>query len=282
MNYLRLFLLLLFLYGCNKEKLKAPDAFFIQPEGISVNTTTNQGTSSHKITDIWYYVNGKFKGTFPKENAFPIPSIGQTEIIIYPGIKNNGISGTRQPYEFYEPIVLDTTVPSGSTINKNFEFKYKSGTVFKWLENFESSTAGPSISKSNNSDTTFTILNKLTNPNADVFEGNKCLYFGLDDTRIVAQFQSTSTFNLPKSGAPVYLELNYKCNQPFDVGVYSTNGGYTYVSSVNTSYEWNKIYIQLSIGVNTNIGTSIGWYIKTAKQVENPQFYIDNIKILSY
>lgn len=284
MNYLRLFLLLLLFSGCNKEELKAPDAFFIKPQNISVSTTTVQGTGSHKITDLWYYVNNQFKGAFPIGNTLPIPSSGQTKIVVYAGIKNNGISATRQPYEFYDPITLDTIAVPGSTLKKDFTFNYKNGTVFHWIEDFEGfgTTSGITIAKSSNSDTTFAVLNKVTDPGADVFEGQRCFYFALDANRIVGQFQSTATFNLPKAGAPVYLEMNYKCNQPFDVGVFS-NQGFTYAAGVNsTDGVWNKIYIQLSTGVSTNLGTTCGWYIKTVKQVDNPEFFIDNIKIISY
>lgn len=283
MRLLRLFVLLLFFYGCNKETLKAPDAFFIKPGTIAVNSNTAQGTSSHKITDLWYYVNNQFQGVFPAGNILPISSNGQTQIVVFPGIKNNGISATRQPYDFYEAIKIDTTIAAGQTLTRNFIFKYKSNCVFHWIEGFEGfgTTSGISMVKSNNSDTMFTILDKTVTPNADIFEGNKCIYFALDANRQIAQFQSTATFNLPKGGASVYLEFNYKCNQPFDVGVY--NGfSYTYVSSVNKSDTWNKIYIQLSAGVTTNLATTAGLFIKAVKQTDNPQFYIDNIKIISY
>jgi len=284
MNYLRLLLPLLLFYGCNKEKLKAPDAFFIKPQSITVSTTTLQGTGSHKITDLWYYVNNSFKGAFPTENTLPIPSSGQTQVLIYPGIKNNGISATRLAYEFYEPITIDTAIASGNTFYPNLIFKYKSAAVFKWVEDFEGfgTTSGITITKTNNSDTTFTILNKVSNPSADVFEGNRCFYFGLDANRAIGVFQSTALYNLPKGGAPVYLELNYKCTQPFEVGVYSTTGGYTYASSVNTSPNWNKIYIHLSTAVTTNLGSLVGLYFRSVKQVDNPEFFIDNIKIVSY
>lgn len=284
MGYLRLFLLLVLFYGCTKESLKAPDAFFIKPENISVSTTSVQGTTSNKITDISYYVNGKFQGVYPIGSTLPIKSTGLTNISFLPVIKNNGISATRIPYEFYESIKLDTTVETGTTFNRKLTFKYKSTCKFHWIEDFEGfgTTSGITIVKSNNSDTTFTILNKSTNPNEDIFEGNKCLYFALDANRQIGQFQSTATFNLPKGGAPVYLELNYKCNQAFDVGVYSTVGAYTYVSTVNDSENWNKIYIQLSAGVSTNLTTTCGLFFRASKQVDNPQFYIDNIKIISY
>lgn len=283
MRLLILILPIFLFYGCKKDKLKAPPVFFVQPQTIAVSSSSLQGSSSHKITDLWYYVNNQFKGAIPAGNILPVPSSGSTQIKIFPGIKNNGISATRIPYPFYEPIEIDTTVENGITINRNFYFNYKSGTVFHWIENFEGfgSSSGVTITKANDSDTMFAILDKVVNPFADVFEGNKCLYFGLDDTRRNAHFNSAALYNLPKSGAPVYLEINYKCNQPFSVGIY--NGLYTYVvAAINTSENWNKIYIQLSSGVGNNTSTLSGLFISAIKQTDHPEFYIDNLKIVSF
>ena len=92
-------LLILFFYGCSKEKLKAPDAYFFKINTISVAVTTPsiQGTTSHKITDLWLYVNGNYKGAYPTGSLLPIATYGPSKIQIYAGIKNNGISATRIP-----------------------------------------------------------------------------------------------------------------------------------------------------------------------------------------
>jgi len=131
MRLFAIFLLILFI-GCNKEKQKAPEAFFIKPESANIAvTSTLQGTSSCKITDIWYYVNGKFKGAFPIGNMFPIPSTGPTELAFFPGIKNNGISATRGPYEFYSPIFIDTSVSPGTIVKRIFKFRFKLDAIFR-------------------------------------------------------------------------------------------------------------------------------------------------------
>jgi hypothetical protein len=286
MRLFGIFLLLLLFIGCNKEKLKAPDAFFITPEtvNLAVSNPSVQGTTSQKITDIWYYVNGQFKGAFPVGNTFPVPSTGPTQVTVFAGIKNNGISATRQPYEFYEPIFFDTSVTPGTQIKRDFTFKYKTGTVFRWLEDFEGfgTTSGVSIKNSNSTDTSFSILNLVTNPTADVFEGTKCMYFALDDNKRNAKYESNFQYALPKSGAAVYLEINYKCTGPFEVGVYSGTS-YWYVSGVNASDSWNKIYIQLSSGVSSLTG-NCGLYVRALKTDNLPktEYWIDNIKIVSY
>ena len=115
----------------------------------------------------------------------------------------------------------------GTIVKRDFSFKYKGGTNFRWLEDFEGfgTTSGISIKKSNNSDTTFTILTTAS----QAFEGTKCFYFAVDDDK---KLRSSNLFRnrmrFPKSGAPVFLEINYKCTQPFDIGVFSGTSSIMY------------------------------------------------------
>src|SRR5688500_15733567 len=127
MRLFGIILLLLLFIVCNKEKQKEPVTFLIKPRSITIAITdaTVMRTASHKITDIWYYVNGQFKGAFPLGSTLPVPSTGPTQLIFFPGIKNNGISATRQPYEFYSSVTLDTAVMPGTTVNRDLTFSYK-------------------------------------------------------------------------------------------------------------------------------------------------------------
>jgi hypothetical protein len=274
-------LLLIFIYGCNKEKLKAREAYFVQTDKAVVATTYSlEGTSNHKITDIWYYVEGDFKGAFPVGSLLPIPATGPAQVQFIAGIKNNGISATRKPYEFYQAYVLDTSVAPGVTVNRNFVFQYKPGLRFHMIEDFETVGGFSTIElkKSNDTDTGFAVI---SDPN-HVYEGQKSIYMTMSDDRPFLRLLSTNTFSLPASGATVYLELNYKCSQPFEVGIYSD---FTYkpAVTVNTSEDWNKIYVQLTAAVSSNpVTTKQGFYLKAIKSSDNPFIYIDNIKIISY
>ena len=288
MRPIAIFLLVLLFTGCSKlkDKQKASEAFFMQSETVSVTpSSTLQGTASHKITDIWYYIGGQFKGAYPVGNIFPVPSAGNTQITLYGGIKNNGISTTRLPYEFYEPIILDTAVSPGTLVKRNLNFKYKTNTKFHLVEPFEGfgSVTGTSIKTSNNSDTIFKILDKALDPSADVFEGNKCMYFAVDNINRVAMFETTVAYSLPKGGAPVYLEINYKASQPFEVGVLSGSST-QYAITVNGTDGWNKIYVNLSTAVSTLQNSTCSLYFRTFYDGTAPvqNFWIDNIKILSY
>lgn len=276
-------LLLLLFFGCKKDSLKAPDAFYVKPNSIDLNTNfSTEGTKSAKITDLWLYVNGNFKGAYPSGNILPIVSYGPTEITLLPGIKNNGISTTRIPYEFYQSIKIDTAIASHQVFSPDLVFKYKTGLKFHVLETFETGTLGLSVKTSANSDVTFT-----TTPisSSDNLEG-RAMYFTLDAGSNTAQFQSnTDLYQLPPNGVPVYMELNFKCNQPFDVGVYS-GSDFRYCATANSSSGWNKIYVSLIAAVSTNPQSSYGFYFRAQRQTTTdgaePYFFIDNVKIISY
>lgn len=289
MRLLSIFLLVLF-YGCSKDALKAPDAYYLNINNVytAVTSPSLQGTTSHKITDIWMYVNGNFKGAYPVGKMLPVVSYGPTKIMLYAGIKNNGISSTRIPYEFFNPIEIDTTANNGDIANRNLTYTYKSTAKFAWIEDFEGfgTIGGITMKKSstNGADTGFSILNS----DPRVFEGNKCILMsGFDFTGLtkVCQIESNAQFTLPTGGAPVYLELNYKCNQPFEVGVYGSLSNYRSVEMINTSTTWNKIYIHLSAQISTPpLSPAYGLYFRAVRTVQDvlPEIYIDNIKIVSY
>lgn len=271
-------LILFWIVSCNKSKLAAPSTFFIRPTAITVSpTSTIQGSGSHKITDLWYYTDGLFKGAYPLGSQWPVTE-GSATIKVFAGIKNNGISETRQPYEFYEPVEIDTSVAPSTIVSRSFAFKYKSAAVFHYTESFSSQTTG--LKTSAGSDIyKFQVLNNAS----DQLDGGY-MYFSLEEDSLNGFFESVSQFSLPANGAPVYLELNYKCDQPFEVGV--CNGSdYRSAVTINKSADWNKIYVQLSAGVSAApVYTKYGICIRATRPAGSPkaEFFIDNLKLVSY
>jgi hypothetical protein len=276
--FIGLFINFFLLVSC-KKYTSSEGAFFIKPASVSVSTTSVQGTGNHKITDLWLYVNGKFQGAYPTGNLMPVISKNEkVKINIIAGIKNNGISGTRLGWAFYDFITIDTLVENGKTIERSLTFKYNDNAKFVWMENFDQQGFSLVKSNSNPTDTTW----KFANSN-DCFEG-KCAEIGLTGNALVAQVESSTAFALPSGNNNVYLELNYKCNQGFEVGVLA---GVIQKSSVfiTPSENWNKIYIQLADAINRSPNSSNHKiYFKMVKTDDNPnpKMFIDNIKLLSF
>ncbi len=281
---MRFFLLLvslinLFLLSSCKKYVPADAAFFIKPTVISVSTTTAQGTGSHKITDLWLYINGKFQGAYPTGNLLPIVTKNQNvKINIFAGIKNNGISGTRISWVFYDLLTIDTLVESGKTIERPITFKYNPNTKFSWMENFE--LPGYTLIKSN---TNPTDTNWKFASAAESFEG-KSVEIGLTGNALVAQVESSISYTLPSGSSNVFLEINYKANQAFEVGMVSGSVNKPAVM-VNPSESWNKIYIQLADAYNRDPkSSSQKVYFKLLKTSENanPKLFLDNIKLIHF
>lgn len=269
----------LVLISCKKTFKPAADAYFVTTNHVQLVTKPGQGFGSHNITDLWLYTNGFFRGAYPVGSKMPIMlADGKAVIQVLAGIKNNGISATRINWALYEPVKLDTIVQAGENIVRNFTFAYKDAVVFKWLESFEQ--PGFSLVRSSISDTTF----KVHVNDAHVFEGNKSIELGLTGSALLAQVESAVAFDLPtgNASANVYLEIDYKGNTEFEVHV-ATNGILTYVSTVNPKENWNKIYIQLSDGINAiNSSTlkKIVFKVVRNQNIAEQKIYLDNIKLV--
>ncbi len=273
--YLLLFCHLIFLFSCDKDKLKAPQSSFlvVNPVNLKTNYLT-QGSNSHKITDIWYYVDGQFKGIFPVGSVMPIISSGNAEITMFAGIKNNGISATRAPYSLYNSVTIRQDVEPGKTYTVSPTFEYNSGAFFYYCDDFEGT--GSYFSRAGDSFYVYTA-----DP-AKTFGGTgKSVYMSMSDSKRTAEMLQSIPYFLPSGGATIYLELNYKCNQPFTVGVIGGGFDRKTALTINKTEEWNKIYISLTSAVSTQpTYSSYQVFIHADKRVTSPEIYIDNVKLI--
>ena len=279
-KYILSLIVFLVLASCNKTKLKAPEAAFIVINNPTVLTNpTIQGTNSHKITDIWYYVDDNFKGVFPIGSIMPVIGTGNSKITLFAGIKNNGISSTRLPYEFYKGHVINQYFESGKTYTFSPVFEYLTNAVFptEGCEDYE----GSGVKYFSVGDSSTEVISDITK----VFGGiGYSVFMSMSNSKPTSQIKTSTSMSLPVGGTPIYLELNYKCNQPFEVGVIAGTTEVRPALTVNPSPEWNKIYIQLSQAVSTQPTYNYyDIYIKATKKsdVPTPEIYIDNIKLVT-
>lgn len=282
-RYLLYFLLfsgVIFSVSCKKEKFKSPQASFLFVDHVSVKTILNQGSNSHKITDIWYYVDGKFKGVFPVGSVMPIVATNSAEITLFAGIKNNGISATRLPYPFYNSIVITQTLQAGKTYTISPQFEYSSNAIFHYQnpEDFDSST-------SQFVSTGDSAYVRITDPTKTFGGTGGSIFMSMSDAKRTSKMVQNLPYYLPTDGSVIYLELNYKCNQPVTAGI--IGNGFDEREAItlsDTKGEWNKIYIQLTSIVSTPPTYPLDGYqvfIKAVKAVNIPEIYIDNIKLIS-
>ncbi|MCC7501004.1 MAG: hypothetical protein IT229_00650 [Flavobacteriales bacterium] len=241
--------LLLFLSGCKKDG-GVPS--YIQLYPITVSTTTNEGSASNRISDVWAYDTDKLLGVWEAGGRIPVLNSGPTNIKLIAGIRRNGVSSDRVQYPFYD--TYETTMGLVPEVTSPLapEFQYYDGLDF-WIENFDGN--GFQFDREAASDTVLYVWDTIQHPVSEIFEGRASGAFFLDNDRSFFSYVYDGTpFNLPLT-EPVYLEMNYRCDARFLIGAYMTNSGgiveripYLYVSPTKLgdgTMPWKKIYIDL-------------------------------------
>ena len=273
-----------FFYSCEIINPNENIPSYIHIDSISLTNVNHPeyGSTSHKITDAWVYVDDQLIGAFELPATFPVLFSGSHTVTIKAGIKVNGISGTRAIYPFYTPNISKINLNVGSVVTINPTLTYNSYTNFAWKEAFED--GGISLIKTINSDT----IIMQTSDSTKVFEGSFSGVVNLDANKPLFQCQTANSFGLPTgSDNPVFLEMNYKANQEFLIGLFATNSTETQKLEalyVNKSTNWNKIYINLksAIELTTISNPKYQIFIEAEKSsdVTTTELLFDNIKLV--
>lgn len=277
------FIFFLAIQGCeiiNPEE-QIPAYVTINNFAITSSLET-QGYASSKITDAWVYANNIFIGAYELPATIPILSEGATSIIVYPGIKENGISGTGMIYPFYNAYTITSTLTAGETIviNPVTAYKNSSSITFLMLERFESSNPFYSVIDDGVLTTTST--------DTEVFEGSRsavCTLTGETDTFYV---QTSTLLYFPPTDKQLFLELDYKCDIPFNVWVKCNAATgtaiYDEVLTITSKELWNKIYINLNATLQFFAAYQPVSYQLEFRAInttsDTAQLFYDNIKII--
>ena len=254
-----------------------PSYVRINSISLQINNSQVEGTASHKITDAWIYIDGDLIGAFEMPVSVPILAEGAHTILVLPGIKQNGLSSTRAIYPEYRGWSSTITLTRGQVVSVSPVVEYYPATNFMWICNFEP----PGVNISDNYGPWPGRMQVITG--ASAFEGSSgYVTLDSDTNEFYAQSSTSYSFN---GAYDIYLEMNYKCNQSFVVGIYNTtNGNYVPWCDVQASTEWNKIYIRLNDAVTTQPPNGIYHvYIAMKKDdaVSNPWLALDNLKLIN-
>lgn len=258
---------------------------YIEVRGITTTSNyTTQGSASNKITDVWVYAGGAYLGTFELPARIPILLEGKHKISFGAGIKANGIASTSEFYNLYKfhDVELDL-IPGKVTVVDTFSVSYFPAIQYIWYEDFEKDTSGGGISL----DTTGVSLAEIFPDSVEVFEGKRSLRMQVTTAFNFIECRTVGDGFILPVGRDVYLEMDYKCSQPFIVGLIGmTNNGEKWIPIIrlNPKSNWNKIYVRLGPYVNFNTDA---YKFKVYYQVGLPSteteatVYLDNLKLIS-
>ncbi len=268
---------LFFIFSCEKESHQAS---FLSIQNFSFENIEGYENESTNITDAWVTVNGNFIGAFETPSDIPILDLDEKDNIvrISPGIKENGISGSRMIYPFYNSYELitesitieETKIVNPVTSYKEAEFKFLTQGEFE---------LGNMFQKTENSDTIpFT-------QNTEVFLGEKSCAICIDEINNSFQIVTIDNFSFNELPEYVFLEMNFKTSLNFKIGIVK-NGNLqdrTEHMKIYRSDDWKKIYINLSQLIIPNITNSTFQIYMENDMAENNSegcVYLDNIKVV--
>lgn len=279
---LSVFILSLFtLTSCKEENLEPGIPAFVRVESFDFTADfVTEGSSMQKIKDVWVYADGVTVGVFELPATVPILKEGAGELRLEGGIEINGISTTRINNPFFEPVIIDDFeyLPD-SIVTVSPSTTYRETVVFVWMEDFED----PSVSLDTANLGGNTPLSRYGGD--DVFEGNYSGVVHLDSIHDTFEAATFNSYQLPTDGSPVLLEMNYKNDHYFSVGIIEESVSQIVKTDIIVLYaseEWNKIYINITDNVNGSSAYAFKVFVRTYLDDPNETatIQLDNMKLL--
>ncbi len=278
--YFFIFCLPFLIVSCDTfgDPVEVPSYIYI--DDIQVNPSASQGTASDAITDAWVFIDGEAVGVFPLPARVPILASGTVNLEIFGGIKENGIGASRDVYPFFNNYEITWSPTPGQVDTINPILTYNPSTLFKVIDGIEGSTI-LSVDLDGNAATS------VSSTPTDIFEGARSGEITLTDADNVFEVASSASYILPNDGSAIYLELNYKCDIPFQIGLEHTRNFVPekyYKLTLDTKEEWNKIYISFDNDTPVLQADSYRLIMRAAKDADGStaKIFIDNIKILTF
>lgn len=252
-----------------------------------MNTGPAQGTKIQNFTDVLIYANGQTLGIYPLGSKIPIPSGGNTGLIIKGIIKVSGVGSLRADYELMHGCDTTISLAAGEVKKVTPVFSYYTGDQFLWLEDFEQSVYELGGTVVNGFDVSHNP--PLYQDTTEKYDNGK---FSLGVTSAsAAEIRSQNAFFIPTSGTSVYLEFSYKSTVDLQMGIEgippggTPTGNWTSPGGIYASPEWKKTYVSFTEvikSIKAQIGQSnynyfyIYFFTPTGGQI-----FIDDIKLVS-
>lgn len=281
-----LFVITVIFYSCEIINPDEEIPSYISIDKIVFKTNIDFDVNSNDISDAWVYIDDNLVGTFELPAKFPVLSDGLHKVVIRPGIKLNGIAGTRSIYPFYQKYDTTINLIKGKVVKLNVKTTYNSDVKFVWKENFENPNI--TLKKTPRSDTTIKMTANIA-PYTFDFGGATLGIVNLTSAKPYFECITDTSYVLPKGNRPVFLELDYKTNNSFTVTIqilYISGINMQEYLTINPSDKWKKIYVNLTPVVNlmsNASGYKIFLHHRIDSQDANAERYIllDNIKLIT-
>lgn len=269
--------------GCNliNPAEKVPTYVHVDSFSFNVNDPSKEGTARQNINCAWVYFNNQAIGVFDLPVTIPIMTDGPGQVQLIPGVIVSGLKDYNTQYAFFKSATTDIQASPGNIIQYKPQTSYVTDAIFQWKEDFET---GNTFIPVNDQSTTDSTIVRVTDK-SQVFEGAAAGYIYMDATHYESENISNNSF--PISQGRSFLEIHYKGNTSFQVGLQTIVSGsidYEYIIGLKAKDTWNKVYVDLSQFTSERKGTAYRIMIKSGldEGLTNGYVLLDNLKIISF
>ena len=290
--------------SCNKFEGSQTVPAYIHIDSISVECDYyTYGANTSNITDAWVYVDDQIIGCYELPATFPVLKRGKHKVSVYAGICVNGIGDARSYYPFYKSKdYYELNLVEDSIINLNPVVNYYEIDLLNiWTDDFETGTSLVPLAES---DTGIVCIDgpEAWNTDNSFYSGKVVL--PPDSLDFVLASSEEFTFHQNLQGDYCMLEMDYKCNDTFFVGLmYYKNYSLTQwplvkvlpTDKTHTVPEiWKKMYVNLGPLMTENETASYFKLYFTSNLDVHPSYeqpdyhpideqryyYFDNLKVI--
>ncbi len=270
---LLVFSITIVMVSCNQEIAEIPSV--IEIEDYEIVQRGNEGSIRHNFSDLYIYENEIFLGAYSIPAQVSNIRNGDINLLIFPGIKENGITQTPSIYPMMEAFQGSLSFEDNSERSILPTFGYKSEANFRLIDEFES-------------ETTFRV-DLDEDPSTTIsfepgFEGYSAKIV-LDSAHPLFEVTSVDgKRGFPFDGTPIYLELDYKTDVNLQIGLIAWSNSIAEVKQfrygIRPKLDWNKIYINLTPEI---AGSQLEFYKIVIRAEHDPNLssstiLLDNIK----
>ena len=268
--------------SCGITDRDQPVPYYLDLKDVVVLEPNSGIPATHKITDVWVFTDNQIQGVYPLPAKVPIQwEDKETEIVIIPGIRNNGMNDTPVLYPFLESIELTMRPEKLESYTIPLTFRYRDDCKFPVNEGFED---GNIFSFYYDPDT----ATKFGVTGEESRTGAKSATITLSKSGVFTEVgTATQVIRGQNLRGRSYVEFDYKGEGEIAVGIAKTVGTSIkgeYVLYVPARSEWNRIYVDLTNKTSPDDYDTyrlILGFTKTGFSAES-KIYIDNFKHIHF
>ncbi len=250
-------------------------------EDVSLTLGPLQGAPTLNVTHVQVAVDGLSLGGFPLPARIPIYE-ENARVLLEAAVQANGRSASAVSYPFYTRLDQVISVSSGETVTRALDLSYSSSTLVRYVEGFEFGNTF-TVDLDEDLDTGIEVTSESA---ASGNTSGKATLTQEHDRLSVAT--AIAIDDIPANGSAVYIELDYRNEIPFSIGLVGINGGEEIPVEfilLNPSEDWNKVYVDITQLILDSRLSSYRILLRALYDDgagDEADIFIDNVKLLHF